>query len=49
MYSGEIQNDTDEAVEHRFFDKESIPDNLNICDKKAILDWVKEPNQVIVN
>ena len=28
-YSGEIQNNTEEALEHRFFDKANLPDHIN--------------------
>lgn len=49
MYSGEIQNNTDEAFEHRFFDKKSLPYNINDYDKQCIIDWTKEPQQVIVD
>lgn len=49
VYSGEIQNNTEEAIEHRFFDKSSIPNNINIYDKQIIFDWVKNPQQVIVD
>lgn len=49
VYSGEIQNNTEEAFEHRFFDKTSIPDNINKCDKRCIIDWAKGLQQVIVD
>ena len=49
VYSGQIQNNTDEAFEHKFFDKTSIPDDINEFDKRYISDWTKEPQQVIVD
>lgn len=49
MYSGEILNNTEEAFEHRFFEKENIPDNINNFDKKCIADWCNNPRQVIVD
>lgn len=49
MYSGEIQNNTEEAFEHRFFDKAGLPDNINEFDKRCIIDWTKDLQQVIVD
>lgn len=48
-YRGEIKNNTEEAVEHRFFDKENLPDNLNAADKQCILNWAQNPQRVIVD
>lgn len=48
-YQGEIQDNTDEALEHRFFDRENIPDNINEFDKRYLADWVKNPQHVIVD
>lgn len=48
-YSGEIQNNTEEALEHRFFDKTNLPDNINKYDKQIIIDWTKNFQQVIVD
>ncbi len=48
-YSGEIQNNTEEALEHRFFDKANLPDNINKYDKQIIIDWTKNFQQVIVD
>ena len=48
-YSGEIQNNTEEALEHRFFDKSNLPDNINKYDKRIIIDWTKNFQQVIVD
>ena len=48
-YSGEIQNNTEEALEHRFFDKSNLPDNINKYDKRIIIDWTKYFQQVIVD
>lgn len=49
MYNGEIQNNTEEALEHRFFDKTNLPDNINKYDKRVIMDWTKDFQQVIVD
>ena len=48
-YSGEIQNNTEEALEHKFFDKTNLPDNINKYDKRVIIDWAKDRQQVIVD
>lgn len=48
-YTGEILNHTDEALAHRFFDRENLPDNINYFDKQYITDWLKNPKQVIVD
>ena len=49
VYSGEIQNRMEEALEHRFFGKTNLPDNLNKYDKRFIVDWSKNLQQVIVD
>lgn len=49
VYSGQIQNNTNEALEHRFFSKENIPDNMNEFDKRYIADWLKQLSGVIVD
>jgi len=48
-YSGEVQNNTEEALEHRFFNKINLPDNINKYDKRVIIDWTKDLQQVIVD
>ena len=49
VYSGEIQNNTEEALEHRLFGKTNLPDNINKYDKRVIIDWTKDFQQVIVD
>ena len=49
VYSGEIQNNTEEALEHKFFDKANLPENINKYDKWVIIDWTKDLQQVIVD
>lgn len=49
VYRGEIQNNTEEALEHRFFGKTNLPDNLNKYDKRVIMDWTRNLQQVIVD
>ena len=48
-FSGELQHNTDEAIEHKFFDKTNLPENINLYDRKIIYDWAKEPQEVIVD
>ncbi len=38
-YVGDPMQNTNEAVEHRFFARDQLPENLNSCDKRSILDW----------
>ena len=49
VYNGEIQNNTEEALEHKFFDKANLPENINKYDKRVIIDWTKDMQQVIVD
>ena len=49
VYSGEIQNNTEEALEHKFFDKTNLPENINKYDERIIIDWTKNLQQVIVD
>lgn len=49
VYNGKIQNNTDEAIEHRFFDKTRLPDNINDFDKRYICDWAENPQHVIID
>ena len=41
-YSGIISDSDSEVLEHRFFDKKSIPENLFIPDKRPIIDWAQD-------
>ncbi len=38
-YEGEIVNDPEEVLEHRFFHKSELPENLNGYDRDIILEW----------
>ena len=49
MYHGEIQNNTEEALEHRFFNKTNLPNHINKYDERVIIDWTKDLQQVIVD
>ena len=48
-YSGEIQNHTDEALEHRFFCRENLPDNVKEFDKRYVADWSRGLPDVVVD
>ena len=48
-FIGELCNNTEEAIEHRFFDRTELPENINLYDWKIIYDWVKEPQKVVVD
>lgn len=45
-FSGEISSPDGEALEHRFFDRESIPKDLFVPDARPILDWAKGIKEV---
>ena len=38
-YEGSIVNDPEEVMEHRFFKRSELPENLNRFDRDIILDW----------
>ena len=40
-YNGTIVNDPEEVMEHRFFKKLELPENLNRFDRDIILDWAE--------
>ena len=40
-FDGEIVNQKEEVLEHRFFSKDEIPENLNKYDDKIIYDWLE--------
>ncbi len=46
-YVGTPMQDTDEAVEHRFFARDQLPDNLNRCDERSIRDWAAGVTDVV--
>lgn len=46
-YVGDPMQDTDEAVEHRFFAKDQLPDNLNPCDERSIRHWAAGVTDVV--
>lgn len=47
-YSGEISDSDSEVLEHRFFDRDSIPKELFIPDARPILDWAAGMKEVEV-
>ena len=38
-YEGEIVNDPEEVLEHRFFNRRELPEKLNGYDRDIILEW----------
>jgi len=46
-YVGDPMQDTDEALEHRFFARDQLPENLNRCDERSILDWAAGVTHVV--
>lgn len=48
-YYGDINSDPEETLEHRFFAKDKLPDDINEFDKVFIDIWLKNPgNDVII-
>lgn len=47
-FTGEISDSDSEVLEHRFFDKDSIPKELFYPDARPILDWVKGVKEIAV-
>lgn len=39
----------EEALEHKFFGKENLPNDINAFDKKYIMDWAEKSERVIVD
>lgn len=49
QYTGELLNNTEEAIEHKYFSKGNMPDNINKFDKKFIDDWLQNSKSVIID
>ena len=47
-FTGEISDSDSEVLEHRFFDKDSIPKELFYPDARPILDWAKGEKEIAV-
>lgn len=47
-YEGEIVNDESEVLEHRFFGRENLPDNINEFDKIFLEIWLADSEQVTI-
>ena len=47
-YSGEISDSDAEVLEHRFFDRDNIPQELFAPDARPILDWARGMSEVEV-
>ena len=46
-YVGDPMQNTEEAVEHRFFARDDLPENLNRCDERSIRDWAAGTSSVV--
>ena len=47
-FTGEISDSDSEVLEHRFFDKNSIPNDLFTPDARPIFDWAKGKTEITV-
>ena len=47
-YEGEIVNDESEVLEHRFFGRENLPENINEFDKIFLEIWMTDSEQVTI-
>ena len=47
-FTGEISDSDSEVLEHRFFDKDSIPKEIFFPDARPILDWAKGEKEIAV-
>jgi len=47
-FSGEICNDPDETIDHQFFGKDNLPDEINEFDRKFIEIWLKDSDSVTI-
>ena len=47
-YTGEISDSDSEVLEHKFFDRNSIPQNLFYPDARPILDWASREKEILV-
>lgn len=45
-FTGKISDSDSEVLEHRFFDKNSIPKDLFYPDARPILDWAKSKKEI---
>lgn len=48
-FTGKISDSDSEVLEHRFFDKNSIPKDLFYPDARPILDWAKSKKEITVD
>ena len=48
-YEGIISDQDDEVLEHRFFGRDEIPEELFPADSRAILDWKKGIDGIVVH
>ena len=48
-YDGIISDQDSEVLEHRFFGRDEIPEELFPADSRAILDWTNGVDEIIVH
>ncbi len=48
-YDGIISDQDSEVLEHRFFGRDEIPEELFPADSRAILDWKKGIDEIVVH
>ncbi|SCY16958.1 NUDIX hydrolase [Butyrivibrio sp. INlla14] len=48
-FTGKISDSDSEVLEHRFFDKNSIPKDLFYPDARPILDWAKSKKEITID
>ena len=48
-YEGKITDSDEEVLEHRFFNRDEIPDNLFTPDARGILDWAEGKTPIVVS
>ena len=48
-FTGKISDSDSEVLEHRFFDKNSIPKDLFYPDARPILDWAKSKKEINID
>ena len=47
-YDGKIVNDPEEVMEHKFFGRDSLPEEINDFDRLFIEIWLTNPDQVVI-
>lgn len=48
-YKGKILQETDETLRHIFFNRDTLPDEINEFDKRYIEDWKRNAAEIIID